>query len=280
MTSMIHSDWHIHSEFSYDAVTPLRAIAESAAAQGLTRFGITDHLNFNDAEFLRDLTSSASAVREFMKTCPQAVPGVELTPIEKPQFEYIARTGTREGYVPPDQNTPYPIELGASKEYLKSLGIRYAIGASHWRVDCPGAKELPPDLDACIREWYRQQIYLASDERVTILGHPWYHGKSVWYEDFSVIPRSMNDDIASELRAHHKYVECNAHFFHAPKATDLFRHQYAEFLRDLFERGIPVTYGSDAHDGYPDKRANVESYLSAAGFRDGDIAELREEDLW
>ena len=65
------------------------------------------------------------------------------------------------------------------------MGVRYAIGASHWRVDLPNAKKLSVDRDACIREWYRQQMYLACDERVTILGHPRYHGRRVWYEDFS-----------------------------------------------------------------------------------------------
>ncbi len=280
MSPMIHSDWHIHSEYSYDAKTPLSVIAENAAAQGLRRFGITDHLNFNDTQFLGDINASSTNVLEFRKTCPEMVLGVELTPIEKPRLEYIAKTGTREGYIPPEQDGPYAIELAATKEYLMSLGIRYAIGAAHWRVDVPYATKLPPDRDACIREWYRQQLYLASDERVTILGHPWYIGKALWYEDFSVIPASMNDDIASELKAHHKYVECNAHFFRTPNATDTFKRQYGEFLRDLFERGIPLTYGSDAHGGYPDKRESIEPFLRAAGFSDGDITEVREEDLW
>ena len=41
-----------------------------------------------------------------------------------------------------------------------------------------------------------------------------------------------------------------------------------------------MTYGSDAHDGYPDKRESIEPFLRAAGFSDGDITEVREEDLW
>ena len=44
-----------------------------------------------------------------------------------------------------------------------------------------------------------------------------------------------------------KYVECKSHFFLTPKATDKFRRQYAEYLREMFEMGIPVTYGSDSH---------------------------------
>ena len=44
--------------------------------------------------------------------------------------------------------------------------------------------------------------------------------------------------------------------------------------------GIPVTYGSDAHNSYPDKHTDTEPYLAAAGFVDGDFAELTEDDLW
>ena len=277
---MIKSDWHIHSEHSYDASTPLEVIAQNAIAQGLKLIGITDHANFNDAKFMGDLHASVAAVKEAQKKYPFMVLGVELTPIEKPEYDHIAITSTREGYVPPIQDEPFAIELAATKEELMALDVRYAIGASHWRVDKPRAKGLPLDLEACIKEWYRQQMYLASDERVTILGHPWYMGKGIWYEDFSVIPHSMNMDIAAALKENGKYVECNSHFFHSSLATEKFRHQYAEFLRELFEMGIPVTYGSDSHNGYADRRIEAEPYLASAGFADGDISELSEDVLW
>ena len=277
---MIRSDWHVHSEYSYDASATLETIAQNAIAQELHFIGITDHANFNDKKFMWDLHASVAAVKEAQKKYPFMVLGVELTPIEKPEFDHISKTSVRDGYVPPIQDEPFSIELAATKEELMALGVRYAIGASHWRVDKPNAKKLVPDLDACIKEWYRQQMWLACDERVTILGHPWYHGKGIWYDDFSVIPRSMNMDIAAALKENGKYVECNAHFFQDRRATEKFRHQYAEFLRALFEMGISVTYGSDSHDGYQDDREKVEYYLAAAGFTDGDITELSEDRLW
>jgi histidinol phosphatase-like PHP family hydrolase len=206
--------------------------------------------------------------------------GVELTPIEKPEFDYIQIHKTREGYIAPSSTTPFAIELAQTKEELMALGVRYAIGAAHWRVDVPNGRKLPVDLDASIKEWYRQQMWLACDERVTILGHPWWHGKGAWYEDFARIPKSMNLDIAAALKENGKYVECNSHFFLTPNAAEKFRHQYAEFLRELFEMGIPVTYGSDSHHEYGDARSKVESYLARAGFADGDIAELSEDALW
>ncbi len=277
---MIHSDWHIHSEYSYDAANKLETIAENAKKQGLRFVGITDHANFNDKKYIGDLHASAAGVKEAQKKYPYMILGVELTPVEKPEFDYIAKTGTREGYEPPVQSEPFGIELAATKEELIALGVRYAIGASHWRVDIPFGKKYHDDLDACIKEWYRQQMWLANDERVTILGHPWYIGKAIWYEDFSVIPHSMNIDISAALKENGKYVECNSHFFRSEKATEKFRYQYAEFLRELFEMGIPVTYGSDAHNAYGDARHLAEKYLAQAGFVDGDISELSEKDLW
>lgn len=279
---MIHSDWHIHSEASYDAKLPLETLIARAGEQGLRSFGVTDHLNFNDEKFTSDLRRSVQLVSQLQIQCPNMILGVELTPIEKPEFDYIAKNGTREGYVPPVQDAPYEIALGASKETLKAMGVRYAVGASHWRVDCPSPDGT--DVDACIREWHRQQLWLACDERVTILGHPWHNGKALWYSDFTVIPQSMHEELAAALLENGKYAECNASFFRKPETSELFRHQYAQFLRFLFEKGIPITYGSDCHGkpdlDYPDMRCYPEKYLREAGFRDGDISDLSEKDFW
>ena len=277
---MIRSDWHIHSQYSYDAALRLDTIAQAAIDQGLSQVGITDHLNFNDESFMGNLRDSAAGVKAAREKYPFMVLGVELTPLEKPEYDYIAKTGTREGYVPPVQDKPFAIELAATQEELLALGVQYAIGASHWRVDVPFAKTLDPDRDTCIREWFRQQMYLACDERVTILGHPWYNGKGLWYEDFSVIPHSMHMELAAALKENGKYVECNSHFSRAVRATEKYRYQYAEFLRELFEQGLPITYGSDCHNNYTDMRDNVWKYLSAACFRDGDIVALPQSALW
>jgi len=276
---MIHSDWHIHSQASYDASLSLQTIADTSAEYGFRRIGITDHANFNDKKFTEDLRNSARSVKEFQGSDPRMVLGVELTPIEMPEYLHIAATGTRDGYVQPIQSTPYDIALAQSKEALRALGVRYAIGAAHWRVDVPNRKLLPPDLEPNIREWHRQQMWLACDERVTILGHPWYHGKHIWYEDFSVIPQSMHQELGAALKENGKYVECNADFF-LPKYNERFRQQYAEFLRYLFEMGIPVVYGSDAHNVYIPNHLYAEEHLMAVGFTDGDISDLHEDDLW
>lgn len=277
---IIRSDWHIHSVASYDAKLSLEEIAQGAEAFGYTKFGITDHANLNDQAFLGDLRRSAETVKAFQGTHSNVILGVELTPIEKPQFDYVRKYGTKDGYVAPSSDKPFALELAQTKEELKALGVRYAVGGAHWRVDVPNGRDLPPDFSACIKEWHRQQLWLACDERVTVLAHPWYHGKGLWYEDFSVIPRSMHGELAAALKENGKYVECNSQFFFSARTTEKFRHQYADFLRELFECGIPVTYGSDAHLQYDQAPAQIEAYLRASGFSDGDFSDLSEKDFW
>ena len=277
---IIKSDWHIHSEYSYDASNKLQTIADNAIKQGLVNVGITDHLNFNDEKFTTDLKNSVKGVNEIQKQYPFMVLGVELTPIEKPEFDYIIKNPSHDGYVAPIQEQPFEIELAMTKDQLKNLGVRYAIGASHWRVDKPNGRYLTPDLQFDIKEWHRQQLWLSEDERVTILGHPWYHGKAVWYQDFSVIPSSMNNELISALKQSGKFMECNSHFFCSSKTCEKFRNQYAEFLRFAYEKGVKLTYGSDAHNSYKDERIIVEPYLEKVGFKDGDFYNLTEKDFW
>ena len=118
---LITSDLHIHSEHSYDAKNTVEEICEGARAQGLVRIGITDHLNFNDEKFLGDLRRSAEGVGEAQKKYPFLLLGVELTPIERPEFLYIAKHGTREGYVAPVQDKPFDIELALTQVFLVNI---------------------------------------------------------------------------------------------------------------------------------------------------------------
>lgn len=275
---MIHSDWHIHSENSYDASCPITTIGDNANTQGLRCFGITDHANLNDASFRKNIEDSAKNVKVLQAKYPNMVLGVELTPIEKPRYDHICKHGTREGYTPPNRDGFLGMAVAYAKEELMALGMRYAVAAAHWSLIGPDARS--GDLKECLDSWHNQQIRLACDERTTILGHPWWSGKDLWYADFSVIPHTMNLELGAALKENGKFVECNSFFFRSDKTTEKFRHQYAEFMRELFEMGIPITYGSDAHHNYEDLRPLVESYLSAAGFQDGDFSDLSEKDFW
>jgi len=279
---MIYSDWHIHTDASYDARLPLETLIASSRAQGLRGFGVTDHLNYNDESFWGNIRQSAENFKRLKARCPEMRLGVELTPIAKPLYDHIAKTGNRESWIPPVQAAPYEIELPGTKEELMALGIQYAIGASHWHVDV--AEHHPRcTAEEEIREWHRQQMYMACDDRVTILGHPWTCSR-VWYGDFGIIPGSMHDELAAALVENGKLAECNCSMFIARDTSEYFRQQYAEFLRFLFERGVPITIGTDCHGKpepvYPDNRERFLPYLEAAGFKDGDFTDLPDEKLW
>ena len=275
---MIHSDWHIHSENSYDAINPITTIGDNAKSQGLRAFGITDHANLNDPDFRGNIEASVKSVKALQAKYPNMILGVELTPVERPIYEYICKHGTREGYEKSDREEFLDFVITYTKEELMALGIRYAVAGAHWSLI--GAERNGGPLDRAVESWHHQQLRLACDERTTILAHPWYNGKGLWYEDFSIIPRSMKLELGAALKENGKFVECNSHFFTTSKATEKYRHQYAEFLRELFEMGVPVTYGSDAHKTYNDYRPLVESYLAPVGFKDGDFSDLSEKDFW
>ena len=271
---MIKSDWHMHSVHSYDSTLPLEKIVKATEELGIEEIGVTDHLNYNDESFIGNIKDSMAAIKAGY---PSIIPGVELTPIAKPMFDYIARTGSREGYVPPYSASPYPIELGMSMDELMSLGVRYAVGGAHWRVDRPSPFE-DNSLYAQLKEWHRQQMYLACDERVTVLAHPWNNSSGIWYENFSLIPRGMNLELGAALLENRKYIECNGALF--GRASEGFCRGYAEFLRELFEMGVRVTYGSDCHNIYTDRRENTVKYLSLVGFSSGDICAIDKNDLY
>ena len=89
---IIHSDWHIHSENSYDAINPITTIGDNANAQGLRSFGITDHANLNDDKFRKNIEDSAQNVKVLQTKYPNMILGVELTTVKSPCMNISAST--------------------------------------------------------------------------------------------------------------------------------------------------------------------------------------------
>ena len=56
---MIHSDLHIHSEYSYDSALPLQTIITAAKERGYRQVGVTDHLNLPNNKFIGCIRDSA-----------------------------------------------------------------------------------------------------------------------------------------------------------------------------------------------------------------------------
>ena len=74
----------------------------------------------------------------------------------------------------------------------------------------------------------------------------------------------------------------NLSFYYSPQFTEGFRTQYTEYIRMLFERGVPITIGSDSHGDYGGVMGRYynfnslcERFLRAAGFTAADFARPR-----
>lgn len=99
------SDWHIHSEASYDADLKVPDLIENAKKNGIKQFGITDHVNYpfmvKHLERSRDLFL-ANQTEGFHL-------GVELTTLPKSQYDFALkhpsdpdrRDKWLHGYIPP-----------------------------------------------------------------------------------------------------------------------------------------------------------------------------------
>lgn len=266
---MYTSDWHIHSSASYDAQLLVPDLINAAAEIGVTRFGITDHANFPIPSFFGNLEESKRLHDKY--GFEGFYLGVELTTIPRTMYEHCIKTGRRDTYTSTNVVDNYELEFMLTMEDLERFGMSYTVAAAHsaWHTDVSKTNEF-------IIEWHRHHMYIANDERVDILGHPWWFDKpqfAVWLSDFSVIPVSMHDELACALKENGVCIEANAGMIYGTLYTEKFYRQYCEYMRYMFEKGVKVTFGSDCHGPlYVDHRLEVEKALGAVGFKSEDFA--------
>lgn len=275
----ISSDWHIHSRNSCDeANLTVADLIRETAELGVLDYGLTDHLHtpYN----LPDIVSS----REEYLACDPSERfhfGVEVSCVSQWEIDEIATGrydkptyGLREGG-PADG----PLAIGITGEDVKNLGIEYVVGGAHWPIYVPRQRE------AIIRNLHRQNLFMATHPLVTIIAHPWWwcvsaqdkttYAAELWFDDFSVIPRSIHDEFAAAVLEHGKVVELN--FMGVLFSPDYPKHyipQHLEFLAELKSRGIPLAMGSDCHTAhyYETDFETASNLLDQFGFT--------EEDFW
>lgn len=275
---MYNSDWHIHSNASYDANLPVEELILSAKRIGIKQFGITDHANINIPSFWENMRESRRLYDKYK--CEGFYFGVELTTIPKALYDYCAKHGTKDGYIYPAQDEPFELEFMLTLEDMKDLGIMYSVAAAHSPLG------VPFDQEKIIREWHRQQMYIATDPRVDIIGHPWWFSgpnewrdsqgrlfDKPWFGDFDRIPISMHDELAAALTENDVCIEANISMICGKSYPENFYSKYNEYLRYMFEKGVRVTFGSDAHGpDYLDHREQVKSALGSVGFKPEDFS--------
>lgn len=266
----ITSDWHIHSVASYDSQLHMADLIAQADRQGLEQFGITDHVNL--PSWIHYLKASAELVKQFAR--PGLHFGIELTTISGYLEQYDRAHGSQNGYEHPNTTGTDPIAFPLTAEELDECGVEYVIGAEHWLLNAPRTQ------DGVVKEMHRQNLFCACSPLVDIVGHPYcmygtfedHNGHQVPFDDFSIIPSSMHEELYAALKENGKAMEINVSNI-SGAFPEAFRRAYAEFARGAFEKGVPVTIGTDCHGPkYTDTNAVYEKYLAPLGFRTEDFA--------
>lgn len=254
---MLAADWHIHSRNSCDCrdgalATSMADTVAAIEAAGIRDYGITDHLHtqFN----LPDIVASR---REFVSLPPSAHRhfGIEVSSVSQWEFEEIA-TGRYEAtvYGLRDEVPPHAEPaIALTKPDIDTFGIEYVVAGTHWLLNVPVERE------AVIRDYHRQNMFLACHPLVTIVAHPWwwngqwqeadgsYRGDP-WFDDFRKVPQSMHDEFAAAAREHATVVEINLHGMLLCEYYPItFRRQYCEYLAGLQAAGVTLSIGSDHH---------------------------------
>lgn len=274
-TMKIKTDWHIHSHNSCDSASmKMYEIIAACRSKGIDKFGVADHLNTRI-----NIPEIVASRKEYLENKVEGFHfGIEVSCVSKWEIEQIEK-GNYEGAV-------YGIREGGpawsemaidiTEENIKELGIEYIIGGTHWPL------YVPWERDALIRDYHRQNMFLAKHSLITIIAHPWwfhskYWGKYVdryepWFIDFRVIPKSMHEEFADAILENGKIVEINLHaiILH-PSYPENFKIQYIEYLAFLKSRGIKFSIGSDAHQSYDFDFEKAASMIEKAGITEKDF---------
>lgn len=275
----ITSDWHIHSRNSCDeASMKIQTLIRSAADRGIQNYGLTDHIHtpFN----LPDLIASR---REFLDSNPPPNLhfGVEVSSVSQWEIDEVSTGKYHKPVYGLRSGGPAnsPLAIGLNEEDINTYGIEYVVGGTHWPM------YVPIEREAIIRDYHRQNMFLAAHPLVDIVAHPWWwHGHwrdsdgfyraEPWLDDFSRIPKDMHNEFASVAIQHDTVVEINiSAMLLNPHYPDGFRKQYLEYLAELKLQGVRLSIGSDCHSSdYNIDFDTAASMLDSIGIKD--------EELW
>jgi histidinol phosphatase-like PHP family hydrolase len=223
-----------------------------AEKKGILDFGLTDHVH--SAYNLGDIAESR---KEFLSVspCSRFHFGVEVSCMSQWEIDEIA-SGKHDNPVYGLRSGGQPgcaLAIGITQEDISAYGIEYVVGGTHWPM------YVPMERQEVIRDYHRQNMFLVCHDLIDIVAHPWWwmgHWKNSkgnypaqpWFDDFSVIPKTMHQEFAAAAVEHNTAVEINiaANLLnrHYPKG---FVSQYLEYLAELQSQGVCLSIGSDCH---------------------------------
>ena len=225
------ADYHMHTPLCRHASGEPADYAAHAVQVGLSEIGFSDHSPMRRDDF-DNWRMRADQLDEY-------VDKVELARLNHPQL--TIRLGLEVDYIP------------GHEEWIRELAMRhpwdYFIGSVHyvsdsWAIDDPNKLSSWKDRDA-FEVWsiYFERLAKAAQSRLfEIIGHTDLPKK------FGIIPQrdctalferflvaAKNSDVALELNTAGLRKHCKE-IYPSP-----------QILRMAYEKGVPITFGSDAH---------------------------------
>jgi histidinol phosphatase-like PHP family hydrolase len=285
---MLTTDWHLHTRNSCDCrdgalPTTMAATVAAIEAHGMRHYGITDHLHtpYN----LPDLEASR---REFLALPPSPHRhfGVEVSCVSQWELDEVARGAVAHPVYGIRSGGPAggAVGIGLTADDIARLGIEYVVGGTHWPL------YVPLEREAVIRDYHRQNLFLACHPLVTIVAHPWWwmghwqetdgvYRTAPWFDDFASIPQTLHDEFLAAVREHGKVVEINlCAMLLTPHYPEAFKRQYCDYLASLQAAGVPLSLGSDHHAQHHQygeiNLAFAEGMLAAVGIDAGALWQL------
>ena len=246
------SDFHMHSNFSYDSDAPMESMIQGAIQKGISTICFTEHL---DLDFVEPVNV------EFNRYFPT----VELMR-DKYRAQIDIRSGVEFGLLS---------HLGnACKELVNSRAFDFVIGSIHM-VDgydpwYPQYFQKVSDIEGYRRAFELTLEGIRAVEDIDVLGHMDYivrYGNKHTEEYSYVRFADLIDEILKYLILHGKGLEVNTAGW---KHQLGFAHPHQDILKRYKELGGEIlTIGSDAH--CPEDIAygfdKVKAYLEACGFK-------------
>ncbi len=225
MTNFAPYDFHIHTKYLKCAnmTMEISDILRECDRLGVTRLGITDHLNTLENLNLHQL------IRTDLESCDTNLAvffGVELN------------------FLAPDGNFAF------SEEVKDEYGFQFATGGIH-ATYCDVY-----DLQKIVDTQHRHHLRVCHDPLVDVLVHPYWFGKGEfdnknwpWFDSMQAVPESYACELGQTAKETGTAVEINACAnLTNPAYSDRYVEEYLEFLSAVAEEGALFSLGSDAHD--------------------------------
>lgn len=255
--------YHNHSAWS-DGKATLAEIVASAAEQGISELGISDHLALHPSGVTPGWSMKPGRVGDYLR---------ELREIAAPGNLAIRRG------LEVDWFDGHATEIAA---FLKPLDVDYIIGSVHYvgsfTIDGspePWRKLADDEREAIHHDYWVQVAKMASSGLYDIAAHLDLPKKFGFFARRDL--RDVIGEALDALAAADMVIELNTAGWHKPCADG---YPTLEILREAFRRDIPVTLSADAH--LPahllrdfDRGA---ARLAEAGYRE--VARFRGRERW